>query len=48
MPPPYPVKPAQPSNKDRESGRRNTDKTVSDKDVIDEDDENEVLIDEYV
>ena len=47
MTPTYPVKPAQPSNKDREPGKRNRDRPASEKESID-DDENEPLIDEYV
>jgi len=45
--PTYPVKPAQPSNKDREPGKRNKDKPSSDRESNDGD-ENEPLIDEYV
>ena len=46
--PSYPVKPVQPSNKDRESGKGNTDRPRPDRDVIDDDDENKSQIDEYV
>lgn len=47
MTPTYPVKPAQPSNKDREPGKRKKERPAQDKESSDDDD-NEPLIDEYV
>ena len=46
--PSYPVKPVQPSNRDRESGKRNSDRPKPDTDVNDDDDDNKPKIDEYV
>ena len=54
MIPTYPVKPAQRPDKDGESGKHNPDSSVSDDAAIDEhndrddDNDNELLIDEYV
>lgn len=45
--PTYPVKPVQPINKDRKSGKRHSDRPIPDKSKSD-DDENPPQIDEYV
>jgi len=46
--PTYPVKPVQPSNRDRKSGKRNQDRSPPDTGAKDDDDDQKSQIDEYV
>lgn len=51
VPPRYPVKPAQPSSRDRPAGKRKTERPPPDADDEtgrDDDDDDKHLIDEYV
>lgn len=47
--PTYPVKPVQPANRDRKSGKRNPDRSPPDTGIKDDDDDDQKpQIDEYV